>query len=160
MPDGRRSSAFADYVIGPAWLTSHVRHERTRGKSYDQKSLNAKEVCCGSAPDSVRDLYICLDSSGVGADCERCGAEACSWCAASVGPMGTHPVFWCGSLLAVAPFHRAPAERVWRLSMLGMPNNRMHTNRRHALQFRWTRFLGRWIRCRRPFPAAVGDLFR
>ena len=25
MPGGRRSSAFADYVIGPAWLTSHVR---------------------------------------------------------------------------------------------------------------------------------------
>ena len=24
MPDGRRSSAFADHVIGPAWLTSHV----------------------------------------------------------------------------------------------------------------------------------------
>ena len=26
MPVGRRSSAFADYVIGPAWLTSIVRH--------------------------------------------------------------------------------------------------------------------------------------
>jgi len=25
MPDGRRSSAFADYVIGSAWLTSFVR---------------------------------------------------------------------------------------------------------------------------------------
>jgi hypothetical protein len=33
-------------------------------------------------------------------------------------------------------------------------------NRRHALPFRCAKFLGRWIRCQRPFPAAVGELLR
>jgi len=37
------------------------------------------------------------------------------------------------------------------------PNKRMHTNRRPAFQFRCSKFLGRWIGCQRPFPAAVGD---
>jgi hypothetical protein len=40
------------------------------------------------------------------------------------------------------------------------PNQRMHTNRRPALQFRCSGFFGRWIRCQRPFPAAVGDPYR
>jgi hypothetical protein len=37
------------------------------------------------------------------------------------------------------------------------PNNRMYANRRPALQFSCSRLLGRWIRSRCPFPAAVGD---
>ena len=41
MPDGRRSSAFADYVIGPAWLTSIVR----RRSSYPMKHQFFFFVC-------------------------------------------------------------------------------------------------------------------
>lgn len=37
------------------------------------------------------------------------------------------------------------------------PNKRMHTNRRPALQVGCAAFSGRWIRCQRPLPAAVGD---
>ena len=38
-----------------------------------------------------------------------------------------------------------------------LPNKRMHTNRRQALQFRNAGFFGRWIRCQRSSPAAVSD---
>jgi hypothetical protein len=41
--------------------------------------------------------------------------------------------------------------------MTPTPNNRMHANRRRALQFRCPGFLGRWIGCQRPLRAAVGD---
>ncbi len=40
------------------------------------------------------------------------------------------------------------------------PNKRMHTNRRPALQLERSGFFGRWIRCQRPSPAAVGDPWR
>jgi hypothetical protein len=33
----------------------------------------------------------------------------------------------------------------------------MHTNRRPAFQFGCAGFFGRWIRCQRPLPTAVGD---
>jgi len=36
-------------------------------------------------------------------------------------------------------------------------NNRMHTNRRSAFQFRCSGFIRRWIGCQRPLTAAVGD---
>ncbi len=40
------------------------------------------------------------------------------------------------------------------------PNNRMHTSRRLALRFRVSGLFGRWIRCQRPLPAAVGEFDR
>jgi hypothetical protein len=33
-------------------------------------------------------------------------------------------------------------------------------NCRPALQFRCAGFFGRWVRCQRPFPAAVGEFYR
>jgi hypothetical protein len=40
------------------------------------------------------------------------------------------------------------------------PNKSIHTNRRRAFQSECACMFGRWIGCRRPFPAAVGDLHR
>ena len=38
------------------------------------------------------------------------------------------------------------------------PNQLLHTKRRHVPTFRILRMIGRWIRCHRPVPAAVGEL--
>jgi hypothetical protein len=38
---------------------------------------------------------------------------------------------------------------------MNKPNPSLHTNRRPA--FRTRRVVERWIRCQRPFPAAVGE---
>lgn len=41
-----------------------------------------------------------------------------------------------------------------------LPNKSLHTNHRPAFRGRARRFIGRWIRCQRPLPAAVGELRR
>ena len=37
------------------------------------------------------------------------------------------------------------------------PDNSPHTNRRPRFGFEGFGFFGRWIRCQRPFPEAVGE---
>jgi hypothetical protein len=44
--------------------------------------------------------------------------------------------------------------------MTRTPNKAAAPNRRPALQFGRAAFIGRWLRCRSPFPAAVGELCR
>jgi len=41
-----------------------------------------------------------------------------------------------------------------------LPNKSLHTNRRPPVRLRSQRFIGRWIRCQRSLPAAVGELWR
>lgn len=40
------------------------------------------------------------------------------------------------------------------------PNKSLHTNRRPRIRVRAHRFIGPWIRCQRPVPAAFGELRR
>jgi hypothetical protein len=40
------------------------------------------------------------------------------------------------------------------------PNKAAAPNRRPALRFERAEFVGSWIRCQSPFPAAVGELVR
>lgn len=58
MPDGRRRSAFEDYVTGPAWLTSHVRHRERMADEDDWQEVwdaRAEALCrvLGQGHDNV-----------------------------------------------------------------------------------------------------------